>query len=164
MDFKVVEIPAQEVDDVRVSSTKIRRALEQGDIETANAYLGYAYMLSGSVAKGKGLGRDFGFPTANLQIEEPYKLVPKNGSYVVRGLLGDQEYFGMMNIGFNPTVDGSKKSIEIHFFDFQGDLYDQRIQVELLFRIRDEQKFASVEALKKQLKKDRIYALELISK
>lgn len=162
--FEVEEIPVQEVEDVSVSSTKIRKALEQGDIETANAYLGYAYMLSGTVTKGKALGRDFGFPTANLGIAESYKLIPKNGAYVVRGQLGDQTYYGMMNIGFNPTVDGSKKSIEVHFFGFQGDLYDQRIQVELLFRIRDERKFDSVEALKQQLIKDKVHALELISK
>jgi len=162
--FQVEEIPAQEVEDVSVSSTKIRMALEAGDIETANAYLSYAYMLTGMVAKGRGLGRDFGFPTANLQIPESYKQLPKNGSYVVRCQYGGQQLHGMMNIGFNPTVDGSKKSIEVHFFDFGGDLYGQKIQLQLLHRIRDEQKFGSIEALKQQLKKDRAHAMELISK
>ena len=162
--FEVEEIPAQEVEDVSVSSTKIRMALEAGDIETANAYLSYAYLLTGKVAKGKGLGRDFGFPTANLQIAESYKQIPKNGSYVVRSRLGGREVHGMMNIGFNPTVDGSKKSIEVHFFDFMGDLYGQKIQLQLLHRIRDEQKFGSIEDLKLQLKKDRIHAMELIDK
>ena len=161
--FEVEEIPAQEVEDVSVSSTKIRRALEDGDVETANAYLSYAYLLTGTVAKGKGMGRDFGFPTANLQLAETYKLVPKNGSYVVRSRLDGKVVHGMMNIGFNPTVDGSKKSIEVHFFDFQGDLYGQRIQLALLHRIRDEQKFGSIEALKEQLKRDRIHALDLIA-
>ena len=162
--FQVEEIPAQEVEDVSVSSTKIRMALEAGDIETANAYLSYAYMLTGMVAKGRGLGRDFGFPTANLQIPESYKQLPKNGSYVVRCQYDGQQLHGMMNIGFNPTVDGSKKSIEVHFFDFGGDLYGQKIQLQLLHRIRDEQKFGSIEALKQQLKKDRAHAMELISK
>lgn len=162
LDFSVEEIPAQEVDEVSVSSTKIRKALEQGDIETANAYLGYPYMLTGTVTRGRGLGRDFGFPTANLEIAETYKLIPKNGSYVVRGDLGGKEYFGMMNIGFNPTVDGSKKSMEVHFFDFSGDLYGQKIQLGLLHRIRDEQKFGSIAALKEQLERDRVHALGLI--
>lgn len=162
--FEVEEIPAQEVDEVSVSSTKIRLALEAGDIETANAYLSYPYMLTGIVAKGRGLGRDFGFPTANLRIPEEYKQLPKNGSYVVRCPWAGGQLHGMMNIGFNPTVDGSKKSIEVHFFDFEGDLYGQKIQLQLLHRIRDERKFGSIEALKEQLAKDRIQAQELIGK
>lgn len=163
-DFEVEEIPAQEIDDVSVSSTKIRKALLDGDVETANNYLSYSYMLTGTVKKGKGMGRDFGFPTANLHIAEEYKLIPKNGAYVVRSDIDGKEFFGMMNIGFNPTVDGSQKSIEVNFFDFEGDLYDKKIQVELLHRIRDEHKFNSVEELKEQLKKDKIHSLDLISK
>ncbi|WP_318312145.1 bifunctional riboflavin kinase/FAD synthetase [Flagellimonas crocea] len=162
--FDVEEIPAQEIDDVSISSTKIRRALLEGDVETANTYLNYAYMLTGTVKKGKGLGRDFGFPTANLHIAEEYKLIPKNGAYVVKSQLNGKEYFGMMNIGFNPTVDGSQKSIEVNFFDFEGDLYDKKIQVQLLHRIRDEHKFKSIEELKEQLKKDKSHSLDLISK
>jgi len=163
-DFEVEEIPAQEIDDVSVSSTKIRKALLEGDVETANNYLSYAYMLTGTVKKGKGLGRDFGFPTANLHIAEEYKLIPKNGAYVVKSQLNGKEFFGMMNIGFNPTVDGSQKSIEVNFFDFEGDLYDKKIQVQLLHRIRDEHKFNSIEELKQQLKKDKDHSLDLISK
>ncbi len=164
LDFEVEEIPAQEVDDISVSSTKIRKALLEGDITTANNYLSYAYMLTGTIKKGKGMGRDFGFPTANLHIAETYKLIPKTGAYVVSSTINGKVHFGMMNIGFNPTVDGTEKSIEVNFFDFEGDLYDQKIQVSLLHRIRDEQKFGSIEELKEQLKKDKDYSLELISK
>ncbi|SFC07754.1 riboflavin kinase / FMN adenylyltransferase [Flagellimonas taeanensis] len=164
LDFEVEEIPAQEVDDISVSSTKIRKALLEGDITTANNYLSYAYMLTGTVKKGKGMGRGFGFPTANLHIAETYKLIPKTGAYVVSSTINGKVHFGMMNIGYNPTVDGTEKSIEVNFFDFEGDLYDQKIQVALLHRIRDEQKFSSIEELKAQLKKDKDYSLELISK
>jgi riboflavin kinase/FMN adenylyltransferase len=162
-DFEVEEIPAQLIDDVSVSSTKIRKALEEGDVKTANTYLGYAYLLTGTVKKGKGLGKQLDFPTANLHIEETYKLIPKNGVYVVRAKLNHQLVHGMMNIGFNPTVDGKTRSKEIHFFDFDRDLYDQKIQVELLDRIRDEIKFESVQALRDQLQKDKEFSLALIS-
>jgi riboflavin kinase/FMN adenylyltransferase len=164
LDFDVEEISAQEIDDVSVSSTKIRSALKEGDIETANSYLGYNYMLTGTIKKGKGLGKKFGFPTANLHIEEAYKLIPKTGAYVVKSEMDGKEYFGMMNIGYNPTVDGTDKSIEINFFDFDGNLYGKKIQVQLLHRIRDEFKFNSVEELKEQLKKDKDHSLGLISK
>jgi riboflavin kinase/FMN adenylyltransferase len=164
LDFEVEEIPAQEIDDVSVSSTKIRNALLEGDVATANSYLSYAYMLTGTIKKGKGLGREFGFPTANLHIAETYKLIPKTGAYVVKSSIEGNEYFGMMNIGFNPTVDGTQKSIEVNFFDFEGDLYNRNIQVHLLHRIRDEYKFNSIEELKEQLKKDKTHSLDLISK
>lgn len=163
LDFDVEEIPAQEVDDISVSSTKIRKALEMGDIKTANAYLGYDYMLTGTINKGKGLGRTLNFPTANLQIAETYKLIPKNGVYVVKCLLGEKIVHGMMNIGFNPTVDGTEQRIEIHFFDFSGDLYGEKIQVSILERIRDEKKFKSLEDLKEQLKADKKTSLGIIS-
>ena len=163
-DFEVAEIPAQEIDAVSVSSTKIRKALEVGDLETATAYLGYPYMLSGIVKKGKGLGRQLGFPTANLDITANYKLIPAGGVYVVQARIGDQLCFGMMNIGTNPTVDGSKQHIEVHLFDFEKDLYGQPLQVELLHRIRDERKFDSVEALKIQLGHDQKRARSLIQR
>ena len=116
-DFEVEEISAQEIDDVSVSSTKIRKALDAGEIQTANVYLGYNFMLTGTVKKGKGLGRKLGFPTANLHITESYKLIPKNGVYVVESTILNNKVFGMMNIGFNPTVSGTEKTIEINFFD-----------------------------------------------
>ncbi|MEX0315913.1 MAG: bifunctional riboflavin kinase/FAD synthetase [Allomuricauda sp.] len=164
LDFAVEEIPAQEIDEVSVSSTKIRNALLEGDISTANSYLNYPYMLTGSIKRGKGLGKQFGFPTANLHIQEDYKLVPKNGVYVVKSTIDRTEHFGMMNIGFNPTVSGKEKSIEVNFFDFEGNLYDKKIQVSILHRIRDEHKFDSVKELQEQLKQDKKQSLALISK
>lgn len=171
LDFEVEEIPAQEVDDVSISSTKIRNALDRGDVHTANKYLGYEYMLTGIVKKGKGLGRQLNFPTANLHIEESYKLIPKNGVYVIRADLNGRSIYGMMNIGFNPTVDrtpdlkeGRQESIEIHFLDFQGDLYDRKIQIHIMERIRDEHKFNSVKALKEQLQKDKETSLAIITR
>ena len=161
--FEVEEIAAQEIDDVSVSSTKIRNALIDGDIKTANEYLGYNYMLTGDVKKGKGLGRQLSFPTANLFIAEKYKLIPKNGVYVVKSILNGKLFYGMMNIGFNPTVAGSTKSIEIHFFDFNSDLYGQNIQVDIIERIRDEHKFKSLEELKTQLLKDKETSISIIS-
>lgn len=162
--FDVDEIPAQEIDDVSVSSTKIRKALEEGDIKTANLYLGYNYMLTGIVKKGKGLGRQLNFPTANIFIEEDYKLIPCNGVYVVKSEIENIPIYGMMNIGFNPTVSGTERSIEVHFFDFDNDLYNQKLQIDILDRIRDEHKFSSIEELKKQLAKDKKTSLSLISK
>ena len=164
LDFTVDEIPAQEIDDVSVSSTKIRKALEDGDIDTANSYLGYEYMLTGTIIKGKGIGRKLGFPTANLSIAEDYKLIPKNGAYIVKSTLNEQLVYGMMNIGFNPTVNGTEKSIEINFFDFDSDLYEKKIQVDILARLRDEHKFESVDALKAQLAKDKKKSVQYIQK
>ncbi len=163
LDFEVEEIPAQEIDEVSVSSTKIRKALKEGDVKTANKYLGYHYMLTGEVVKGKGLGKQLDFPTANLQIKEAYKLIPKNGVYVIQSTLNNKTVYGMMNIGFNPTVDGESRTIEVHFFDFKGDLYNQQIQVDILEWIRDEHKFKSLEELRLQLKIDKKTALAVIS-
>jgi riboflavin kinase/FMN adenylyltransferase len=163
LEFEVEEIPAQEIDEVSVSSTKIRKALKEGDVKTANKYLGYNYMLTGEVVRGKGLGKQLDFPTANLHIKEAYKLIPKNGVYVIQSTLNNKTVYGMMNIGFNPTVDGDSKTIEVHFFDFKGDLYNQQIQVDILEWIRDEQKFNSLEELRSQLKIDKKTALAVIS-
>ena len=160
--FEVEEIPAQEINEVSVSSTKIRRALEEGDIPTANRYLGYPYMLSGKIKKGKGLGRTLNFPTANLKIPEAYKLIPKNGAYVVKSNFEETILHGMMNIGVNPTVDGKNRSIEIHFFDYKQDLYGKEIRIEVLHRLRDEHKFNSLDALRQQLDRDKVIALDFI--
>ena len=163
-DFEVEEISAQDINDVSVSSTKIRKALEEGDIQTANAYLGYNFMLNGNVEKGKGLGRTIGFPTANLTIKENYKLIPLHGVYVVKSQYENQSIFGMMNIGTNPTInDDENQNIEIHFFNFNADIYNQTLSIEILNRIRDEQKFESIEALKEQLHLDKKTALEFIT-
>lgn len=162
LDFTVDEIPAQEIDDVSVSSTKIRKALEDGDIVTANSYLGYEYMLTGTIVRGKGIGKQLGYPTANLSIAESYKLIPKNGVYIVKSELDGATVYGMMNIGFNPTVNGTEKSIEINFFDFDADLYNKKIQVDILARLRDEHKFESIDGLKDQLAKDKEKSLQYI--
>lgn len=152
--FYVTQISAKEVDEISVSSTKIRNALIEGDIATANTYLGYPYFLTGSVQKGKQLGRSIGFPTANLQLTADYKLVPKNGVYIVQSTLHGKTVYGMMNIGNNPTVDGTQQHLEVHFFDWYNDLYQQTIRVELLHKTREEIKFDSVVNLKKQLELD----------
>lgn len=161
-DFKVEEISAQDIEDVTVSSTKIRNALNKGEVALANSFLGYSFFITGTVVKGKGLGRTINFPTANIYIKETYKLIPNDGVYVVKSKIAGQTVFGMMNIGTNPTVDGKTHSIEVHFFDFNADIYNTELKVEFLKRLRSEQKFESIEALKKQLKKDREAALEFI--
>jgi riboflavin kinase/FMN adenylyltransferase len=147
-----------------VSSTKIRKALLEGDMILANEYLGYEYFLTGLIVEGKQLGRTIGYPTANLKIEEDYKLIPKNGVYIVKSTINKKIVFGMMNIGFNPTVGGEKQTIEIHYFDFNEDLYDKKIAVSILHRIRSEQKFESITLLKEQLKKDASTANAYINK
>ncbi|TDE55326.1 bifunctional riboflavin kinase/FAD synthetase [Flavobacterium sp. GT3P67] len=162
--FEVEQISVQEINDISVSSTKIRNALLEGDMALANGYLGYDYFLTGSIVKGKQLGRTIGFPTANLKIEENYKLIPQNGVYIVKSIIDGQTVFGMMNIGFNPTVDGQKQTIEIHYFDFNTDLYNQKISVSILQRIRSEQKFESLDLLKEQLEKDKKTALAYLNK
>lgn len=161
-DFDVEEISAQDIDAVAVSSTKIRHALTHGNIKKANTYLGYRFMLTGTVIKGKKLGRQINFPTANIEIDNDYKLIPKQGAYIVSATIDGVLVYGMMNIGVNPTVNGTKESIEVHFFNFDKDLYSQEIQIDLIDRIRDEQKFESVEALKNQLLKDKKIALNYL--
>lgn len=163
-DFEVEQISVQEINDISVSSTKIRNALLEGDMALANNYLGYDYFLTGIIVKGKQLGRTIGFPTANLKIEENYKLIPQNGVYIVKSIINGQAVFGMMNIGLNPTVGGQNQSIEIHYFDFNADLYNQKISVSILQRIRSEQKFESVDLLKEQLEKDKKTALSYLKK
>ncbi|MCI2229415.1 bifunctional riboflavin kinase/FAD synthetase [Polaribacter sp. MSW13] len=152
--FTVEEIPAQDIDDVSVSSTKIRRALASGNLKTANNYLGYNFMLTGVVINGKHLGGKIGFPTANIDVKETYKLIPKTGVYVVKSIIKNKIVFGMMNIGNRPTVNGNHQTIEVHFFDFNQDLYNQKLTVELLYFLRDEEKFDTLDSLILQLKKD----------
>jgi riboflavin kinase/FMN adenylyltransferase len=139
--FEVEEISMQDINDVAISSTKIRNALAEGDIIKANTFLGYDFMISGTIVRGKGLGKQMDFPTANL----------------------GQVVFGMMNIGTNPTVNGNDESIETHFFNFDQDIYNQKIRINVLQRIRDEQRFESVEALKTQIHRDKKTALNYIA-
>ncbi|KOY51597.1 bifunctional riboflavin kinase/FAD synthetase [Polaribacter dokdonensis] len=161
-DFKVEEIPAQDIDDVSVSSTKIRLALHSGNLKTANNYLGYNFMLNGNVVNGKKLGGKIGYPTANIDVKESYKLIPKTGVYVVKSLIAEEIVFGMMNIGNRPTINGNHQTIEVHFFDFNKNLYHQNLTIELLYFLRDEQKFDSLELLIDQLKKDELIARDYI--
>lgn len=161
-DFEVEQISVQEINDVTISSTKIRKALKEGNMALANSYLGYNYFLSGIVSKGKQLGKTIGFPTANLKIIENYKLIPLRGAYIVQSVFDSKTIFGMMNIGFNPTVPSDQLSIEIHYFDFDEDLYDKRITVSILKYLRPEQKFESVTQLKEQLFQDKKVAMAYI--
>jgi riboflavin kinase/FMN adenylyltransferase len=163
-DFKVEEIPAQDIDAVSVSSTKIRNALAEGNLKTANSYLGYNFMLSGTVVNGKQLGGKIGYPTANINVKETYKLIPKTGVYVVLSKIQERNVYGMMNIGNRPTINGNHQTIEVHFFDFNADLYGQNLQIELLYFLRDEEKFDSIESLIIQLKKDEQTARTYVAK
>ena len=162
-DFEVQEINALTLNDVNISSTKIRTALSEGNVTLANEYLGYEYMLTGKVVYGKKLGRTLGFRTANIEVEADYKLIPKDGVYVVKSEINEQTYFGMMNIGQNPTIENAESSIEVHYFDFDQDLYGQTISVKLLKRLRDEYHFESIDALKVQLEKDKTRSLDYIN-
>jgi len=160
--FEIEEIPAKDIDRIAISSTKIRHALKAGDINTVNSYLGYHFTLTGKIVKGKGLGKTWGFPTANIHIEEDYKIIPKQGAYIVKTKINNKTVYGMMNIGKNPTVLGNKQTIEAHFLDFNGDIYDDILSVELLEYIRDEKKFENIEALKEQLRRDKQQVLHYI--
>ena len=163
-DFEVDEISAQDIEEVAVSSTKIRQALLDGDLKTANTYLGYSYFLTGKVIQGKGLGKTIAFPTANIHIQEDYKLIPKSGVYVVSSNINGNSVNGMMNIGTNPTVnDGNQQSIEVNFFDFDENLYGKELVIDVHHRLRDEVKFNSLEALTSQLKIDKTAAKSFIS-
>ena len=163
-DFEVTQIDAQEIGDVAVSSTKIRIALNEGKMKIANQFLGYDFMLTGTVVKGKGLGSNLNFPTANIHIEELYKLIPKQGVYLVQSILNGYQTYGMMNIGKNPTVSKDNKThIEVHFFDFDGDLYGETLKIELLDHLRSEIKFPNLNALKEQLENDKFTAKQRIN-
>ncbi len=161
--FGLKKISQKDVNEITVSSTKIRKAIEAGKIDKANKFLGYNFMLTGKVVQGENLGEKIGFPTANLFINETYKLIPKTGAYIVKSTLDGNTVYGMMNIGFRPTIDGKHKTIEIHFFDFNEVLYGKNIRVELLAFLRNERKFDSVEDLKIQLQNDRKKSLEVIN-
>lgn len=162
--FEVEQISAQEIDAIAVSSTKIRNALAAGTISLANEYLGYNYYFSGIVVKGNQLGRTIGFPTANILIKEDYKLIPKKGVYLVKSIIKGDLVYGIMNIGVRPTLNGTNQTIEVHYLDFDEDLYEQQLTVEVLEFIRAEQKFDSLEILKNQIQKDKEKSLTFILK
>ena len=161
--FDVEEISKQEIDDVGVSSTKIRQALSAGDIQTANHYLGYEYEISGIVTKGDQIGRKMGFPTANIYMPFEHKLIPLDGAYAVRIKANDQKLKGMLNIGVRPTVKGLARTIEVNIFDFDSDIYGRPLTVQFVKKLRNEAKFESLEDLKLQLSKDKILAQEILN-
>jgi riboflavin kinase/FMN adenylyltransferase len=154
-DFKVEEITAQTIDAVSVSSTKIRKAIEDGEIEIANQYLEDEYLITGVIVEGAQIGRTINYPTANFGVLDKHKIVPKNGVYFVKVLVEGQVFYGMLNKGTRPTVDNDEASkIEVHIFDFNEDIYGKQIEVRFLKRIRDEHKFDSTSDLQKQLQND----------
>lgn len=152
--FEVIEIGKQEIEDIAISSTKIRYSLQHHLIETAGQFLGRNYSLSGTVVKGDQRGRLLGYPTANLDVSETSKLVPADGVYATWVVVDGQKYGSMTNIGFRPTVDGLHHKIESHLFDFEGDLYGRILTLEFVSPIREEMKFAGLDALKEQLALD----------
>lgn len=160
--IEIQEISRQEIDNLVISSTKIRQSLLNGEIKAASDLLGRHYSFSGIVAKGRQLGRTIGFPTANVQVSETYKLIPANGVYAVRTKVRGKWLNGIMNIGNRPTVDGIGRTQEVHILDFSDDIYGENITVELIEYIRPEQKFNGIEELKTQILKDKERAIQLL--
>ena len=152
--FELEQIPPQDEGDVTVSSTKVRKLLRLGDVEKANAYLGYAYPINGKVVKGNEIGRTIGYPTANILVENQWKLIPADGVYAVKVMVGDEQYCGMLNIGKRPSIADKKHAIEVHIFDFSANIYGSELKVELVRRMRDEKQFDNLELLKVQLQVD----------
>lgn len=163
--FDVEEITAQEIDEIKVSSTKIRNAILEGSIVTASDYLNHLFTLQGNVVKGEQIGRTIGYPTANILVEEPYKIIPKNGVYVIKGLIDGIVYDGMLNIGNRPTVSKeTNQTIEAHFFELNKDIYNKKIKILFIKKLRNEKKYNSIADLKIQLKKDEVASLAIIQK
>ena len=150
-DIDIISIPKQSVDKISISSTKIREYLNNGKISSANRLLGRKYSINGKVVRGNGIGRKINFPTANIEIDEPKKLLPKSGVYAVEVILNKKIYLGMLNNGYNPTIKNEKKSIEVNIFKFSEDIYNNKISINFIRRIRDEKKFKNLNELKKQL-------------
>ena len=165
-DFNIIQLDPLFVDEVNISSTKIRNLIAIGDIENANKFLGYPYSISGDVVKGKKIGRKIGFPTANIELIEKNKLAPANGVYAVKVLFEEVEYKGMLNIGIRPTVNNqlSNKTIEVNIFDFDQDIYYKSLTIKMFKKVREEQCFDSLEALKAQIEKDKYNIIELFKK
>lgn len=162
--FEVEEIPEQDIDDIAVSSTKIRKALLNNDIQTAQKYLGNSYSLEGKVVKGKQLGRTIGYPTANIEVENSFKLIPQDGVYAVWVWYNKAKFGGMLNIGNNPTVAGKGRSIEVNIFDFEKEIYTEMLKIEFVSKLRNEEKFNGLDALKAQLHLDKQNALSILNK
>ena len=152
--FELEKIPPQNEGDVTISSTKVRELLLAGDVEKSATYLGYSYPINGKVVKGNARGRTIGFPTANILVENKWKLIPADGVYAVKVKLGGKQFYGMLNMGKRPTLSDNEHRIEVHIFDFSADIYGADIKVEFVKRIREEKQFDNLEFLKKQLQID----------
>lgn len=160
--FDVVEIPEQDINDVAISSTRVRKALLQGDIELANTFLGYPFFVTGTVGRGDQVGRQIGYPTANIMIDEPYKLIPADGIYAVKVKTNEGLFNGMGYIGTRPTLNGITRSIEVNIFDFNKDVYGQKMRMEFHNFVRHDIKFTSLVDLKDQLAKDKVDVMKLL--
>lgn len=160
--FEVIKVEPLQIDALTVSSTKIRKLLEEGNVHLANKLLGYEYSITGMVVHGNGIGRTIGYPTANIEVGNEYKLIAANGVYACRVEHNGVIYKGMANIGFRPTIRQSSLTIEVNIFDFDKDIYDETITISFVDRLRSEVKFNSLKALKQQLFTDRINALEIL--
>ena len=161
--FEVIEIKAEEINDIAISSTKIRNSIEEGDIQLTNSYLGYEFSFFGKVVRGNSIGKTLGFPTANIKIGTDLKLIPKNGVYLISTIINQKIIFGMMNIGIKPTTNENTKSIEVNLFDFDQDLYDTNITIYIKQFLREEIKFDSLNELKLQIEKDKITCNSIIN-
>jgi riboflavin kinase/FMN adenylyltransferase len=162
--FEVEEISRQDIDDVGVSSTRIRNALTEGNIHIANDYLGNPYSLTGKVVAGEQIGRKLGFPTANIELDQPYKLIPMDGIYAVRVMHQNTMYKGMLYIGTRPTMDGKIRSIEVNIFEFTQTIYGDTLTIYFIELIRNDQKFADMTALQQQLRQDYSKTMDLFSR
>lgn len=162
-DFKLEEIPAREIEECAISSSKIRHAILEGDIQTANKYLGRTFSLRGKVIHGKKIGKAIGFPTANLQVAKHEKIIPQNGVYCVHIQIDNELYDGMLNIGLNPTIPDAEWSIEVNIFDLEKDLYGQELEVRFISKMRNEVKFGTLDELKIQLQKDKERAISILN-
>jgi len=162
--FEVEEISEQDINDVAVSSTKIRKAILSGDVKTAHEFLGYPFRINGKVVKGDQLGRKLGYPTANLFVEQSYKLIPSDGIYAVTVLVNGKEYQGMCYIGSRPTINGMRRNIEVNIFDFEEDIYWMNIRLDFLHFVRADAKFDTLEELSMQIGKDKQEVLSLLNK
>jgi riboflavin kinase/FMN adenylyltransferase len=161
--FEVIEIPEQDIDHVAVSSTRIREALLRADIEQANTFLSYPFFITGKVIRGNQIGRQIGYPTANLLVEESYKIIPADGIFASTVAIGGQIYQGMSYIGHRPTINGMTRNIEVNIFDFNQDIYNQTVKMNFVHFVRHDVKFSSLEGLKEQLAQDRLDVLRLLN-
>ena len=164
--FNLEKLDALLSDNVNVSSTKIRESLQNGNIEKANRYLGYPFSLHGTVVEGQKLGRKIQFPTANIEASDPHKIIPGYGVYATNVLIEGKTYQGMLNIGTRPTINNNadKRSIEVNIFDFNQDIYKKQVEVKFIKKVRDEQKFGSIDSLRAQLEQDKIDILSIFKK